>query len=129
MSCCANAALMLLEAAYNLFQADAQLASQAAYAALACTLSMMVQSTDNDDSCSGRVGGAERLSAVGMLPASLPAAATSADEPAAAAATAVNEDNAAVAGSTGSSSSSSSEEWHDDFNMAELLKLVSDGLG
>jgi hypothetical protein len=61
------AALMFLEAAYNWFQVDAQRTSQAAYAALACTLSMMVRSSAVSDSGSeseeGEAGGEWRAAA------------------------------------------------------------------
>ncbi|WIA19478.1 hypothetical protein OEZ85_004090 [Tetradesmus obliquus] len=121
------AALMLLEATHNLWQADAALAVTAASAALACTHLLMlnltaalacthllmVGSTAEPDSGSDSDAEGEELLGAGMLPGSP----TAADD----------DDQLAAAGDADGSvaaDSSSSEAADDGFKMAELLKLV-----
>ncbi|WIA39754.1 hypothetical protein OEZ86_005812 [Tetradesmus obliquus] len=121
------AALMLLEATHNLWQADAALAVTAASAALACTHLLMlnltalacthllmVGSIAEPDSGSDSDAEGEELLGAGMLPGS-PTAAADDDQLAAAAGDA---DGSVAA------DSSSSEAAGDGFKMAELLKLV-----
>jgi hypothetical protein len=99
------AALMLLEAAYNLSQEDARVAAQAADAALACTKSMMFRTIKD---------GVRR-----EFPAATPAKDSTRVVAAAAAAAAAGSHS-----STANENSSSSEAAGDNFQMAEILKLV-----
>uniref|UniRef100_A0A383VZ32 Uncharacterized protein n=1 Tax=Tetradesmus obliquus TaxID=3088 RepID=A0A383VZ32_TETOB len=113
------AALMLLEAAHNLWQADAPLASEAASAALSCmqSLSLWMPAADGNSSSSSSSKSEGSRGGVGVMGAGTSPAAHTAATAAAAAADRV------VAGSSGGSSSSN-DGAGEDFNMAEVLQLV-----